>query len=95
MPIYSSSVSPKGQVTIPQEIREEFGIRAKDVVTFEVVEGRITLTPALAHLLDNYRSVPALDPPRSWQEIEAIVAEERALKHVAEPRSTCEAEPDQ
>ena len=35
---YVSSVSPKGQITIPIEIREMLGVKPKDKVIFEVGE---------------------------------------------------------
>lgn len=36
-------VTSKGQITIPKEIRDEFGIRPESEVEWEVVEGVITL----------------------------------------------------
>ncbi len=33
---FVSSVSPKGQITIPSEIRKRFGIKPKDELAFEV-----------------------------------------------------------
>ena len=39
------TVSPKYQVVIPREIREEFGIRPGEKVQIFVYEGRIELVP--------------------------------------------------
>ncbi len=36
-------VTTKGQVTIPIDIRERFGIRAETEVEFEVVDGEVRL----------------------------------------------------
>jgi len=41
----SSRISSKGQVTIPQEVREELGLRTGDRVDFVRAEGRIVLQP--------------------------------------------------
>lgn len=42
----TSSMSSKGQVTIPQEIRVRLGLRAGDRVEFVVEDGRTILRPA-------------------------------------------------
>ena len=38
-------ITTKGQVTIPQDIREKAGLHPNTEVTFEYVRGRVTLTP--------------------------------------------------
>ena len=81
---YTSSVSPKGQITIPAPIREEFGIDTRDRVVIEVIEGVITVQPVMTALRRLYRSVPALDPPLDWKEAERLAWEEAALNAAAE-----------
>jgi AbrB family looped-hinge helix DNA binding protein len=81
--VKSSSVSPKGQVTIPAEIRERFGIRPKDLVTFRVCEDAIQILPLKDRLREGYRSIPPLDPARTWDEVKAVVQEERAERYLA------------
>lgn len=73
-----SSVSPKGQITIPAEIRRVLGIKPKDKVAFRVEEGRVEITPARSPLDELYQAVPALTPPRSWEEIKQMVRDEQA-----------------
>ncbi len=73
-----SSVSPKGQVTVPVEIRRMLGIKPKDKVAFRLEKGKVEIWPAPSPLQDSYQAIPALKPSRSWQEIEALVAEEIA-----------------
>jgi AbrB family looped-hinge helix DNA binding protein len=77
-----SSVSPKGQVTIPQQIRERLGIKPKDRVIFRLEGNTVRIEPIKSFVDDYYQSVPALNPPRSWKEIEEIAHEDHAL-HVA------------
>ena len=72
-----SSVSPKGQVTLPIGIRRALGIKPKDKVTIRLEHGKIEITPAPLPQ-DSYQSVPALRPSRSWKEIETLVGEEIA-----------------
>ena len=47
---YSSSVSPKGQITLPIEMRRELGIKPKDRVLIEIVDGYIQVTPETSTL---------------------------------------------
>jgi antitoxin PrlF len=42
----SSTISSKGQVTIPQEIRKRLGLEPGDRVEFVVEEGRTIVRPA-------------------------------------------------
>ena len=73
-----SSVSPKGQVTIPVEIRRLLGVKPKDRVAFRVVEGHVQIHPVGAALDELYQAVRPLPRRRSWKEIEAIAREEAA-----------------
>jgi antitoxin PrlF len=41
----SSTISSKGQVTVPQEIRKRLGLQTGDRVEFLVEEGRTVLRP--------------------------------------------------
>lgn len=78
-----SSVSPKGQVTIPAEIRRALGVKPRDKIAFRLENGAVLIAPAPSPLEDSYMAVPALRPPRSWKEVEQRVAEEQA-RRVAE-----------
>ena len=42
---HSSSISSKGQVTIPVEIRKRLGVSAGDKVDFVVEQGAVVLRP--------------------------------------------------
>jgi AbrB family looped-hinge helix DNA binding protein len=78
---YGSSVSPKGQITLPIEARRRLGIRPKDRVTIEIHNDSITVRPAKkGSFLDSYRSIPALKTPMSVEEMTEIAAEEAALE---------------
>jgi len=74
----TSSVSPKGQVTIPAEIRRFLGVRPRDKVAFEVTDGQVLIRPARGNLESLYRSVPALDRPVSDKEMTQLAQEEHA-----------------
>ena len=70
---YTSSVSPKGQITLPMDLRKELAIEPKDIVVIELEDGNIPHRVGEIATCDPYmRSIPALDPPRDWNEIEPI-----------------------
>jgi AbrB family looped-hinge helix DNA binding protein len=79
----TSSVSPKGQVTIPAEIRLLLGVRPRDRVAFEVSDGQVFIRPARRSLELLYRSIPALKRPLSDEEMTQLAQEEHA-REVAE-----------
>jgi antitoxin PrlF len=78
----TSSVSQRGQVTIPIEVRERLGLKPKDRLRFRVEGDTVLIDPYRSNLAAFYGTVPALDPPRSWKEIEEIAHDEHA-EHVA------------
>jgi len=81
MPTYRSSVSPKGQITLPIDARRRLGIHPKDRVTIEIHNDSITVRPAKkGSFLDSYRSIPALKRPLTDNEMTEIAAEEAALE---------------
>ena len=49
----SSTLTSKGQVTIPKAVREELGLRRGDRVAFRVLaDGRVVVEPETIDLLD-------------------------------------------
>ena len=67
-----SSVSPKGQVTLPLEIRQLLGVKPKDKVAFKVENGQVLIAPARYTLESVMGSVA---PPTRTEEFERISAE--------------------
>lgn len=80
---FVGSVSPKGQITLPLDVRKHFGIT--NTVIIRVDKGEITVSPSNASFLDSFQAIPALKKPLSFQEIRQIAQEEYA-KEVAHPR---------
>jgi AbrB family looped-hinge helix DNA binding protein len=77
---FVSSVSPKGQITIPMEIRRMLDIKPKDKVAIQFDEGTVTITPAHVRLDSFYQQVSALGQPRDINELTEIAADEHAHK---------------
>jgi len=58
----TSSMSQKGQVTIPAEVRKRLGLRPKDRVRFRVQGDTVSIEPYRSNIDAWYQTVPALDP---------------------------------
>lgn len=75
-----TTLTQKGQVTIPLEIRRLMGLEPHDRVRFEVEGNTVRITKALSKLLKGYGSVKPQNIPEDWQavreEFEKGVAEE-------------------
>jgi AbrB family looped-hinge helix DNA binding protein len=81
---YSSSVSPKGQVTIPAEVRKRLRIGPRDRITFEVEGDEVRLVPGAFTLETAHASVPPLRWPMDYEEMEQCVKDERVAEFVRE-----------
>jgi len=81
---FESNVSPKGQITIPKELRDRLRLKPKDRVTIRLEEDVVTLTPARFTLEAIYQSVAALGRRLTTAEMTEIAAEEHAAHAVRE-----------
>jgi AbrB family looped-hinge helix DNA binding protein len=89
---YTSSVSPKGQITLPMDLRKELAIEPRDIVVIELEDGKIRIESAKSRLQSVYQSIPALDPPRDWNEITQSVWDEFADRNAQTGLSNEDAE---
>jgi antitoxin PrlF len=79
-----STITSKGQITLPVEIRRHLGLDTGDKLAFVVDEdGTVRVKPATFPDIDSLRGIAGcMKQPMTWNEIEEVVAEERAM-HVA------------
>jgi AbrB family looped-hinge helix DNA binding protein len=75
---FESSVSAKGQVTIPLALRKKLAVNPKDKIVFRVEGDVVHLVPSRMTLADVYMSVRALKTPKTLAEMREIVQNERA-----------------
>ncbi len=77
---FETTVTEKGQVTIPQEIRRIMGLQPRDKVRFEVVGDTISIRRASSKLLQWFGSVTPREKPEDLSKVreafEKAVAEE-------------------
>lgn len=75
-----TTMTQRGQVTVPVEVRRLLGLQPRDKVAFAIDDGEVRLGPARFTLESAYRSVPALARPVSDEEMARIAKEERAQR---------------
>jgi antitoxin PrlF len=75
-----TSLTQKGQVTIPAEIRAKLGLKPKDLVRFELEGDAVKLKPAPSQLLAGFGAATPRQKPENYRKIredmEAAMAEE-------------------
>ena len=81
-----ASVTERGQVTIPAEVRKALGISKREKVIFAIDDGKVVLKRPRWTIQTLAGSVPPLDPPRDWKEIERIAHEEVAERYAQKMR---------
>lgn len=79
-----STITQKGQVTIPIEFRRRLGLEPHDRVAFELDEDGIRLRPLESRVLRHYGAVRPRNRPEDWaavrEETERLAAEDTAAE---------------
>ena len=75
---YVTTVTQKGQVTIPSELRRALEIKPKDRVAFELVDGEVRLRPVKSRLLAGFGAIKPMRRPEDFQKMRQEVEEEIA-----------------
>jgi AbrB family looped-hinge helix DNA binding protein len=83
---FESSLSPKGQITVPIELRRRWGLKPKDRVAIQVADEIVTLVPIRSPVDETYGVLPPLSQPLSVEEMTAIAADEHAEETAHEGR---------
>jgi AbrB family looped-hinge helix DNA binding protein len=77
---YYASVTERGQVTIPAEVRKALGLSKRDKVIFSMEDG-IAVIKRAKHWREVIGSVPPLKEPKTEKEIDEIVARDVAAAY--------------
>ncbi|NJN82009.1 MAG: AbrB/MazE/SpoVT family DNA-binding domain-containing protein [Caldilineaceae bacterium] len=81
------TLTTKGQVTIPAEIRRLLRLEPNDQVIFRVIGDQVQIEAAPMSLEEAFGSVPPLQQPENFREMRAIAREERVQRAVANDTS--------
>lgn len=80
-----TTITQKGQVTVPIEIRRKLGLKAKDKVVFEMDGETVTLRPApKSEIRKGYGAVPPRQQPEDYNSIRERMENELALDVLGE-----------
>ncbi len=66
---FESTVTEKGQVTIPQAIRRTIGLQARDKVSFEVEGEVVKIRRVSSKLLQGFGAVTPRNKPEDFQKL--------------------------
>jgi AbrB family looped-hinge helix DNA binding protein len=81
-----ASVTERGQVTMPVEVRKALGISKRSKVIFRVQDGDVVLKKPEYTLESIFASIPPLREPKTWDEIREIVDAERVEDYLKKTR---------
>lgn len=82
----TSTITTKGQITIPADIRRHLGVDVNDRITFVIDGDAVRLQPARYSVATAYGSVEPLMRPEDFEDRIDQVKEERAARAVAKLR---------
>ena len=83
-----TSVTQKGQVTIPAPIRARLGLKPRDKVRFEIVGDVVQIRPVQAGILRGFGAVTPHQQPEDWRRVREIVEESIGEEAAAEGTHT-------
>jgi antitoxin PrlF len=80
-----ATITSKGQVTVPAEIREKLGVKAGDRLHFRLTEsGKLTVTPirrrSIFDSLDELK-LPSIGRPVTREDIDSAIEQEIIARH--------------
>jgi AbrB family looped-hinge helix DNA binding protein len=73
---YVQTVTVKGQVTIPVELRKMLGVQPNSQVLVSLEAGKVVIKPVSMTLEEAFGSVQPINVPESFKELREIALEE-------------------
>ena len=83
-----TTMTQRGQVTIPAEVRRLLNLKPKDKVAFEIEEREVRLAPVKFTLESAYGSVEPLHRPEDFEEITRVAKEEHVTRVIRKMKHT-------
>lgn len=77
-----STLTQRGQVTIPAEVRRFLGVKPSDKITFAIEKGQVKLLPARFTLESVYGSVRPNKKPENFERLIQQAKKEHAKKTI-------------
>lgn len=83
-----ASVTDRGQVTIPSEVRRLLGVRARQKIAFEIDGDQVRLVPAGPTLEEVFGAVPPLTDAEDFDRLSRDAWDEKAVRTVEDLRDS-------
>jgi antitoxin PrlF len=83
---FFATITQRGQITVPAEIRRMLGAKTGDKLAFQVDGSEIRLAPVAMTLERGYGSVKPVAPPEDFARVEEIAKEEHVARTLAKLR---------
>lgn len=80
---YIQTVTVKGQVTIPVEVRKAIGVKPNSQVTVRLQEGKVVIEPVAMTLEESFGSVKPITRPENFKRLRDIALEEKVKKNIS------------
>jgi antitoxin PrlF len=84
---YMGTITSKGQVTIPVEVRRILGVKPRDTIVFRVKDGRVELQPPTMTLEEAFGAVKPLDRPEDFEKLKEQALDEHVRQVLEEMKS--------
>ena len=81
---FTSTVTQRGQVTLPAEVRRALGVKHRDKVAFTIEDGEVRLAPASFSLESVYGSVKPSKKPEDFYKVSRTAKDAKAEKTARE-----------
>ena len=75
-----TTMTQRGQVTIPAEVRRKFGLKPGDKVMLTIEEDNVSLKPVEFTLEDTFGSVKPISRPEDFDALIQAAKDERATR---------------
>ena len=84
---YVTTITQRGQVTIPAEVRRLLGAKPRDKIAFRVEGDTVRLVPVEFTLEQVFGSVTPLQRPEDFDELSRRAKDEKAMQTLREMQS--------
>jgi len=84
---YTTTVTKRGQVTLPAAVRRLFGTKPRDKVHFTVDGDQVCLTPVAFTLESAYGSVTPSKRPEDFEQVSRLAKADKAVRTARKMRS--------
>ncbi|MGH2617682.1 MAG: AbrB/MazE/SpoVT family DNA-binding domain-containing protein [Thermomicrobiales bacterium] len=81
---YVTTITQRGQVTIPAEVRRLLGVKPRDKIAFRVDGSAVRLMPVEFTLEETFGSVTPIQRPEDFAELSRAAKEEKVERTLRE-----------